>query len=142
MIENYNGRWQAKVWVRFQHTSLAELAARSDRFVAAARLRSVTRIESAPRRRSFPPGWTLVKALQKPLAGRVVFLRRSDAGGEVTLLGRTYPADGSWPNRLVRAEVDLDAREIRFCALRRRQPKDHRLLRTTTYEPPTKRFKE
>jgi hypothetical protein len=141
-IENYNGRWQAKVWARFQHASLAELAARSNRFVAAARLRSAERIESAPHRRSFPAGWTLAKALQKPLGGRVVFLRRSDGSGQVTVLGRTHPADASWPNRLVRAEVDLDGKEIRFYALRRRQHDDHRLLRTTSYVPPTKRFQD
>src|SRR5437867_2433682 len=37
MIENYNGWWQAKVWARFEHHSLAELQERSARFVAASR---------------------------------------------------------------------------------------------------------
>jgi hypothetical protein len=31
MIENYNGQWQAKVWARFAHDSLAELQGRSGR---------------------------------------------------------------------------------------------------------------
>ena len=35
-IENYNGRWQAKVWARFAHESLEGLLARSGRYVAAA----------------------------------------------------------------------------------------------------------
>lgn len=34
-IEAYNGRWQEKVWSRFQHQSLADVRQRSDRFVAA-----------------------------------------------------------------------------------------------------------
>ena len=36
-IENLNGRWQAKVWSRFHHESLAALCARSERFVRATR---------------------------------------------------------------------------------------------------------
>ncbi len=141
-IENYNGRWQAKVWARFKHPSLPELVARSDRFVAAARLRSAARVESAPLRRPFPAGGSMPAALHKPLAGRVVFLRRSDAGGQVVVLGRTHPVDASWPGRLVRVDVDLDAGEMRFHALRRRQPDVHRLLRTMPYTPPRKRFRE
>ena len=35
MIESYNGQWQAKVWARFAHGSLAELEGRSGRYVAA-----------------------------------------------------------------------------------------------------------
>jgi hypothetical protein len=141
-IESYNGRWQAKVWARFNHPSLAALVERSDRYVAAARLRAAARIESAPPRRPLPAGWSIDKALRKPLAGRVVFLRRSDAAGRVTVLGRAYAVDAAWPGRLVRADVDLDAREIRFHALRRRQPNNHRLLCTTPYTPPKKRFRE
>jgi hypothetical protein len=141
-IESYNGRWQAKVWARFKHPSLAGLVDRSDRYVAAARLRAAPRIESAPPRRPFPAGWSMAAALRKPLAGRVVLLRRSDAAGRVTVLGRQYAVDAAWPGRLVRADVDLDAREIRFHALRRRQHDNHRLLCTTPYAPPTKRFRE
>jgi hypothetical protein len=141
-IESYNGRWQAKVWTRFQHTSLDELVSRSDRFVAAARLRLGPRIDAAPPRRPFPKNWSMAQALRKALAGQVVFLRRSDTGGQVSVLGRKYPVDPSWPGRLVRVEVDLQAEQIRFYALRRRQPDDHRLLRTTPYTPPSKPFSE
>src|SRR5215213_1689013 len=77
-VENFNGRWQAKVWARFTHDGLASVTRRSDRFVAAARLRSAPRIESAPPRRPFPKDWKPARALHEPLAGRVVFLRRSD----------------------------------------------------------------
>jgi len=142
-IENYNGRWQAKVWARFRHPSLAGLLDRSDRFVAAARQRAAARVESAPTRRPFPRGWSMSRALREPLAaGRIVFLRRGDPHGRVTVLGRTYPVDEAWPGRLVRVDVDLDRKEIRFHALRRRQHDVHRLLRTTPYTPPGKRFEE
>ena len=56
-IENFNGRWQAKVWARFHHASLEELHARSHRYLSAYRARAATRIETAPERRSFPDAW-------------------------------------------------------------------------------------
>ena len=42
-VETLTARWQAKVWARFHHESLAGLRARSDRFVAAARRRAAPR---------------------------------------------------------------------------------------------------
>src|SRR5262245_1507287 len=54
-IENFNGRWHAKVWARFHHDSLATLQARSHRYLRAYRARVATRIESAPRA-SIVPG--------------------------------------------------------------------------------------
>ncbi len=47
-IENYNGTWQAKVWVRFEHGSLPDLQGRSQRYVTALRRHRADRIESAP----------------------------------------------------------------------------------------------
>lgn len=141
-IENYNGRWQAKVWARFTHESLAALVAQSDRFVAAARQRSAARIESAPTRRQFPKNWRIARCLQKPLAGQVVFLRRSNAQGQISVLGHTFDGDPAWPGRLVRTDVELDAKRIRFYALRRREPSHHRLLATAVYAPPSRAFKD
>lgn len=142
-IENYNGRWQSKVWARFRFDSLAGVVAQSDRFVAAARVRSAVRIESAPSRDPFPQGrWRLSECLQKPLAGKVVFLRRSDGQGRINVLGRTFEVDEAWPGRLVRADVELDAGRIRFYALRRRDPGHHRLLATIAYKPPTRAFED
>ena len=138
-VENYNGRWQAKVWARFEHDSLASVLDRSARFVAAARLRSAPRIESAPPRRPFPRGW--VMDLQN-LKGKVIFLRRTGPDGRVSLLGHGFDVDRDWPNRLVRAEVDLDHKRARFYALRRREPSWQPLLRTHPYRPPTWRFTE
>src|SRR3954447_8393082 len=120
MIEGYNGQWQAKVWARFTHGSLAEVRERSSRYVAALHRSRADRIESAPRRRPFPRRWQL--DLQAHPRGRIVFLRRTGATGAVELMVRTVAVDAHWPNRLVRAEVGLDAGLVRFHALRRREP--------------------
>jgi transposase len=139
-IENLNGRWQAKVWARFVHESLEGLQACSARYVAAARSRAAARIESAPPRRPFPEGWAL--DLQAHPRGRLVYLRRTGEQGAVELLGRRFEVDATWPNRLVRAEVDLDAGRIRFYALRRREPDRQPLLCEVAYRLPRRRFSE
>ena len=138
-VENYNGRWQAKVWARFDHRSPGSVELRSARFVAAARLRSAPRIEAAPPRRPLPRDW--VMDLQA-LKGRVIFLRRTDAGGRASLLGHTFDVDRDWAGRLVRAVVDLNGRKVRFYALRRREPCWQPLLKTHRYRPPTRHFTE
>jgi hypothetical protein len=138
-IENYNGRWQAAVWARFTHDSLQSVADRSGRFVAAARIRSAARIESAPPRTPIPSGWKL--DLQK-LKGKIVFLRRTDARGHVNLLGHDFCVSQTWIHRLVRAVVDLDRKEVRFHSLRRREPAWQPLVATHPYEPPKRRFTE
>jgi hypothetical protein len=139
-IESYNGRWQAKVWRRFEHDSLRTLRQRSDRYVAAARARTAARQDAAPAHTPFPAGWEL--DLQKPLRGTVIFLRRTDAAGAVDLLARSYPVDPGWPHRLVRADVDLTRGEIRFYRLRRREPRDQPLIKAIPYETPNKKFHE
>jgi hypothetical protein len=139
-IESYNGRWQARVWGRFQHRNLDDLGQRSDRFVQAYRCRTAARRDAAPARQPFPEGWEL--DLSRPLAGQVIYLRRTDATGVVSLLGRTWEVSQQWCHRLVRAEVDLDGGEIRFRALRRREPKRQPLLKRVPYQVPTKRFQD
>jgi hypothetical protein len=139
-IESYNGRWQAKVWRRFEHDGLPSLRVRSDQYVAAARMRSTARRDAAPARKPFPRGWKL--DLGKPLKGTVIFLRRTDQNGTVDLLARAYEVDPCWPHRLVRAEVDLTEGEIRFYRLRRREPKQQQLIKTIPYETPKKKFCE
>lgn len=139
-IESFNGRWQAKVWSRFHHESLAALQQRSVRYVAASRERARARIEAAPGRRPIPACWRL--DWQAPLAGRLVFLRRTNAQGAVELLGHTFAVDERWQHRLVRAEVDLDADAIRFYGLRRREPSQQALLRVVEHHVPRKRFRE
>jgi len=139
-IENYNGRWQAKVWIRFEHEDLAALAHRSDRFVKAARQRSAPRLDAAPPRRPFPENWKL--DLQLPLQGTVIFLRRTNERGTVEVLLRRFLVDPLWPHRLIRIEVDLSNHEIRFYRLRRRQPDQQPLIKTVPYTPPTKPFRD
>jgi hypothetical protein len=139
-IEGFNGLWQAKVWARFQHASLEGLQAQSARYVAAHRQRAAARIEAAPRRRRFPPHWRL--DLQAHPQGRLVFLRRSNAQGEVQVLGRTFAVDPLWQHRLVRGEVDLQARRIRFYTLRRRAPKQQPLVHEVAYVLPRQAFSE
>jgi hypothetical protein len=139
-IENFNGRWQAKVWARFHHDSLEALQARSQRYLSAYRARAATRIETAPDRRPFPATWRA--DLQTPLQGVVLFIRRTSETGTVILLGRTFAVAPLWPHRLVRCELDLSARAIRFYALRRRAPTDQPLLQEVPYVFPSKPFWE
>lgn len=137
-IENFNGRWQAKVWARFAHTSREGLQSQSAKFIAASRRKAAPRIESAPPRRPFPDGWAFDPRVRPQ--GRLIFLRRTSDQGTVTFLGRSFAVDPAWCHRLVRAEVDLDAHVIRFSALRRREPLWQPLLREVPYEFPHRRF--
>ena len=80
--------------VRFQHPNVAALQERSLRHVRALRQHRAARIEAAPARRAFPAGWQLdLKARPR---GRLVYLRRTNAQGEVTLLGRTWRVSEVW----------------------------------------------
>jgi hypothetical protein len=133
-IEHFNGRWQKRVWIRRTYHSVKQLQQASSAFVNAARERAAARIEAAPARRSIPPRWRFDG--QKKLTGMIIYLRRTNDTGEVQLLGRSWPVDLQWTHRLVRVEVDLDQHELRFYALRRREPDDQRLLRTTPYTLP------
>lgn len=139
MVENYNGCWQAKVWARFQHASLAELQERSARYVAASRRSRVQRIEAAPPRAAFPKDWSA--DLQAPPRGRIIYLRRTNEEGHVNLLGHTFMVSEQWAHRLVRAEVDLDAELISFYSLRRKDPDSQPLLRRVAYHLPRRSFK-
>lgn len=139
-LENFNGRWQAKVWARFAPASLGELCESSARYILASRQRAVIRSESAPPRTPFPTEWQL--DLQAPLHGRLIFLRRTSEHGAVSLLGRTFRVDPLWCHRLVRCELALDAQSIRFYALRRAQPESQPLLQEVPYMLPTRRFRE
>jgi hypothetical protein len=137
-IENLNGRWQAKVWARFDHESLAAVEERSARFVAASQRRSAARSESAPPRRPIPVGWSL--DLRREPQGRMVYLRRTDDQGRVALLGSSFTVASEWPHRLVRCLVDLDGRAINFYALRRRTPDHQPLLGAVPYQLPKRHF--
>jgi hypothetical protein len=135
-IEAFNGRWQRKLWARFWDPSLAVLQGRSARYIDATRTRSAERIDAAPARRRGPID--VASALAGPLQGRLVFLRRTCDRGTVRVLGRSYPVDPRWQRRLVRSEIDLDARRLSVYALRRRKPTDQPLLVELDYVPPDK----
>jgi len=139
-LENFNGRWQAKVWSRFHHDSLVALQARSIAYVQAARVRLAARFEALPDRRRMPPSFAL--NLQAPLHGQLIFLRRTTESGTVDVLQRRFLVDPAWPHRLVRCEVDLAAHCIRFYRLRRRAPTEQPLVAEVPYQLPRRRFKE
>lgn len=136
-LENFNGRWQAKVWHRFHHGSLRALQRRSAAYIAAARQRGSARAAEAPARHPVPAAWQFNPTL--PPRGQVLYLRRTDAQGAVPLLGHVFPVDRHWVHRLVRAEVTLPGGPIRFFALRRRDPGTQPLLREAHYELPERR---
>jgi hypothetical protein len=140
MIESYNGWWQAKVWSRFQHHNLEDLQGHSQRYVAALLKQRAARLEAAPDRRAFPVGWKL--DLKKRPCGRLVYLRRSNGLSEITLLGKTWPLGQTWPNRLVRCEVDLDKDKIRFFTLRRKDPTSQPQILEVDYRLPNRGFQD
>jgi hypothetical protein len=139
-IESFNGRWQAKVWARYHHANLRAVQQRAAHYTRAHRQRAALRLEAAPARRPFPADWHL--DLQCHPQGTVIFLRRTDAHGHVALLGHRILVTRQWPHRLVRAEVDLSAGEIRCHALRRHQPAEQPLLQLTRYTLPRRPFRE
>ena len=136
--ESFNHLWQQKVWHRFHHASALAFQARSDRFVAAYQRRRAAREDRAPRRRAFPKRWTL-DLHQRP-RGMVIYLRRTDEFGAIRVLGHRLEVDAQWVHRLVRAEVDLEAQQIRCYRLRRRAPDEQPLVRTIKYVFPEKQF--
>jgi hypothetical protein len=137
-IEGFNGLWQAKLWQRHQFKDLAQLRQLSSCYISAHRTRSAARREHAPERRAFPKRFQL--ELNAPLNGTIIYLRRTDDEGRVHLLGRSFPVNKLWLHRLVRCEVDFAAAQVRFYALRRRQPEEQRLLRITAYHRAHKPF--
>ena len=139
-IEAFNRRWQDAVWSRFVFRNRDQTVAQSNRFVAAHRQRHAVRIEDAPDRRPFPKNWRL--NLQQPLTGTVIYVRETNAKGQAVVLGHTFDVSPIWIHRLVRADVDLTKGQVRFYALRRKDPHNHLLLATHDYDTPTKRFKE
>ncbi len=139
-IESFNGRWQAKFWARFGGRTMVGLQTRSAAWIEATRRRSAVRIEGAPPRAAFPLRTDLPLDLSGPPGGRLIFLRRTDQWGRVSILNRRYPVDRRWLHRLVRAELDIDTRTILCFALRRRAPSDQPLLRELPYRPPMRWF--
>ena len=137
-VESFNARWQAKVWQRFHFDSLAAVQAQSAKYAIAHRQRARLRIDAAPPRSRFPSSWKL--NLQTQPQGCIIYLRRTDAVGRVSLLGHSFFVDRTWPHRLIRAHVDLTAKRIKFFALRRREPNWNPLLNSVAYHLPKRKF--
>ncbi|OOO01026.1 MAG: hypothetical protein USCGTAYLOR_02774 [Chromatiales bacterium USCg_Taylor] len=78
-IEGFNGLWQSKLWQRVHCRSQRDLQQHSDRYVAAHRARNARRREQAPLARDFTFN------TNAPLAGTLIFLRRTDAAGRAQL---------------------------------------------------------
>jgi hypothetical protein len=136
--ESFNHLWQQKVWQRFHHASAPAFQATSDRFVAAYQRHRAARDDQAPTRRAFPKRWQL--DLQRRPGGTVIYLRRTDQAGAIRVLGHRWEVDRLWVHRLVRAEVDLEASQIRCYRLRRHAPDDQPLVKTFKYVFPQKHF--
>ena len=139
-IESYNGRWQDKVWSRAIHKDLPDLCNRSKRYVEAARLRAATRIASAPPRIRLPERFSI--NLQAVPSGVIIFIRRTDDAGRVTLLGRQFSVASHWCHRLTRVEVNLTQQSVHIFALRRREPGVQPLLALRDYALPRRPFRE
>jgi hypothetical protein len=134
LIESFNHLWQAKVWKRFHFQHPEEVGQRSDQFIGALQRRWAARNETAPLRRSFPKDWKFNP--RRRLKGEVVLLRRTDQHGRINVLGHRWLLDPNWSLRLVRAEVDLDAQEVRCYRLRRQAPEEQTLIKTIPYHFP------
>lgn len=137
-IESYNARWQLKVWQRFTHASMQALQQRSAAYVAACELKAASQATAAARvpRRAFPAAFAFNP--KAALCGWVIFLRRSNEAGEVTVMGRRYLVDPHWQHRLVRAEVNFTTRRMQFFALRRAAHASQPLLLDLPYAPAAK----
>ena len=137
-IEGFNALWQTKVWQRHHCRNVAALETVSARYILAHRAKTAVRREAAPQRRRFPARFTF--DLRAPLAGTMIFIRRSTEHGDVNLLGHNFRIAENWLHRLVRCEVDFTRQHIRFHALRRREPADQPLLCQLPYGRPHKLF--
>lgn len=138
-IESFNALWQAKVWRRHRVRSIRELQMRSNRYIAAHRVRTMASAEGAPQRRPMPKHFKL--NLRAPLRGLMIFIRRTDDTGHAHMLGQRFSVSPDWPRRLVRCEVDFEHHRIRCFGLRRRAPTEQPLLAVIDYHRPDKPFR-
>ncbi len=124
-IEGFNALWQAKVWRRFHHADAAGLQTRSDSFCLAYTALRAARQDRSAARRPWP-------SRTPPLTiktGTIVFIRRTSESGQVRILEQAYDVDAQWPHRLVRCELDVATRTLRFFRLRRREPTRQKLIK-------------
>ncbi len=116
-IESFNALWQAKVWHRRRHRNAAQLHGRNTAFLAAHHAKHAPRIEAAPPRTPFPD-----PVPTHPSANMVIFLRRADASGVVTLGRRCIPLPSAFAHRLIRCQWHIDDALLSIFALHRSAP--------------------
>jgi len=139
-IESYNGRWQKGVWQRFHFENLHAVQRQSEKYVQATRAKNASRRDAIPLRWEFPKHWQL--DYQKHPKGKVIFIRRTNAKGQVEVMGHHWALEYIGAYRLVRADVNLTKNKIDFYRLRRREPDDQLHLGTAEYQFPKKAFYE
>ena len=139
LIEGFNSLWRQKVWRREEWSSGDRLQVGSDRYIEALLARRARRKEEAPPRRPFPDDWKL--DYNAPFTGSLVQLRRTNEDGQLVILGNRFHVLREWSHRLVRAEVDLEAHEIRISGLRRRETEVQPLLLTVHHKINQRRFR-
>lgn len=69
-------------------------------------------------------------------------MRRTNAAGEVNVLGRDWTVSAVCPNRLVRCEVDLDRDKFAFFTPRRRDPARQLKSLEVDYRLPNRGFQD
>jgi transposase len=139
-IESYNGRWQKGVWQRFHFANLRAVQLQSEKYVQATRAKNASRRDATPLRWEFPKGWQL--DYQKQPKGKVIFIRRTNAQGQVEVMGHQWVLECIGAHRLVRAEINLTKNKIDFYRLRRREPEEQLHLGMAEYRFPKKPFYE
>jgi hypothetical protein len=98
------------------------------------------RVREKPHRTADPSPRDFKLDLNAPLRGTMIYLRRSDDHGDVSLLAQSFHVTEHWPHRLVRCEVDFTHQRLCFYALRRRDPSHQPLLHELPYHRPNKPF--
>jgi hypothetical protein len=97
------------------------LVGQSDRYVEAHREKHWASIEAVNNRYDISD--KNIIQLDNPLKGTIIFIRRTDNNGMVSVLGHQWLVDSFWTTRLVRAEVKINKMiTIKFYQLRRRTP--------------------
>jgi transposase len=130
-IERLNGEIQQNFWQRKTFKSLKQINKKLEEYVLAHRLAHQESILTAPHRKSFPKRWK--RNDNKPLKGKIIYLRRTDGEGHIHLLENDFLVNKHWVNRLIRAELDLDKRTITFYRLRRSEPNVQHVLKKIKY---------
>jgi hypothetical protein len=123
-IESFNALWQAKVWHRRRHRDATQLRGRSEAYLQAYHAKHAARLDASPPRRIFPAALP-----RQPVAPGVIFIRRADARGHVTLGRRSFRLAADCAHRLFRAEWHLDSQQLSIFALHRSTPDQQPLVR-------------